>query len=636
MSREGPRVLFCAFAEVPGPTAAGVRTAQMMRAFGGGFDVDGLCLKGPEAAHIERLGAVRVMRVPVENKPFLERLAVFQRALGRQLAGDRYDIVWCADLFSAGMVAPYQEAQGFTLLVDVGDVPSESFARRYDVDAGDKKRRVEWSQGEQGALRKAAWVLAPSRRAAKSLHGRVDPSKVRVLPRAVDREHFAPPSVEVALDGKRTVLVVGGREGGALLTPSVKILAALAGRCASEDVRLAFAGAPPAGDDRARVALEEARLDARVELVDTEGPEAMAAALSEAHVVVVPSLAEAGVDPLAVPHRALEAMAARRATVLTGPPEAFSDMLVPGEDALVIPAGEPAAVAAAVGKLLDGPALREAVAQSGARRVEQEADLATRLQQVRALFAELLGSALTAPPEATSPSDAKGSSDGSSSVFTDEAYSAVRPPPRPSPPPRPQAPPAPTPPVEASPPELAPVPLAEASPPSESLKSPESQVPPEPPEPSADDKTLIAPPPEGLEDALATPSADWYGDTRIEPEGAFETPTPLEERGKGTLRTPLSPEMPTSTAAPPGSRSLAAELSSLPDGDPWSYDTIADARPVFTSEDGAGKTPPPARTVAVEVPGGSFLVDPEHVEDRTVDEMQLPRDLSSSPSSSES
>ena len=129
MSREGPHVLFCAFAEVPGPSAAGVRTAQMMGAFGSGFDVDGLCLKGPEVAHIERLGSARVMRVPVESKPFLERLAAYRRALGRQLSGDHYDVVWCADLFSGAVAASYKEAHGFSLVVDVDGIPSESFAR---------------------------------------------------------------------------------------------------------------------------------------------------------------------------------------------------------------------------------------------------------------------------------------------------------------------------------------------------------------------------------------------------------------------------------------------------------------------------------------------------------------------------
>src|SRR5690606_10384524 len=134
----------------------------MMRAFGGGFDVDGLCLKGAEVAHIERLGSARVMRVPVENKPFLERLAAYRRALGRQLAGDSYDVVWCADLFSGAVCASYKEAQGFSLLVDVSDLPSESFARLYEVDPTDKKLRAEWAASEKAALRSATVVVASS------------------------------------------------------------------------------------------------------------------------------------------------------------------------------------------------------------------------------------------------------------------------------------------------------------------------------------------------------------------------------------------------------------------------------------------------------------------------------------------
>ena len=77
---EAPRVLFCAFAEVPGTTSAGTRTAQWLSVFGT-KEMDALAIKGTQAAHIQRLGGARMMRVPnTSGKPLLERLSTYTRA----------------------------------------------------------------------------------------------------------------------------------------------------------------------------------------------------------------------------------------------------------------------------------------------------------------------------------------------------------------------------------------------------------------------------------------------------------------------------------------------------------------------------------------------------------------------------
>ncbi len=702
MSREGPHVLFCAFAEVPGPSAAGVRTAQMMGAFGAGFDVDGLCLKGPEGAHIERLGSVRVMRVPVDNKPFLERLAAYRRALARQLAGDHYDVVWCAELFSGAVAASYQQAHGFSLLVDVDDVPSQSFARLYEVDPTDKQLRAEWAAGEKAALRGATVVLAPSRMAAKAfstrLAPRVDARRIQVLPRAVDRSVFAPPTMELAFGEERTVLVLGGRDGGPLLPAALALLQAIGQRTEREHVHLAFAGARPADDAPVRAALDEAGLGERVKLVDVENAAGLAAALAEAHVVVVPSTAEVGVEPFAPPHRALSAMACRRPTILTGPPASFADMLVPGEDALVTDANDPAAAAAAVERLLDGPALRESIAQSGARRVEQEADLVTRLGQAAALLSDLLGVALAPRAEGserTDPFEPKGGGTLPPPPVRDPTESGRHPPvsqvavrvgargaarearaPKPETP-KPEAPKPEAPKPEAPKPDGARAQatrrhtlgstssLSGASSDASSVftdeGSPARAAPTAPSavdvgassieaslvdaghlEPLPGDKTVVAPPPEGLADALATPGDDgradeWYGDTRIDSNARYPAePTPLEERARAATRKQVAPEPPTSSS-PLGSRAFSAqpEPMSLPEGDPWGHDTIADARPVFSSDDVPRKSSGQERTPAPSE--RSFLVDPElftegslaPLEDATVDELKLPQEPSS-------
>jgi hypothetical protein len=55
------RVLVCAFAEVPGPSSAGTRTAQWLSVLGH-KELDALCLKGKKDAHIQRYGGARAGR----------------------------------------------------------------------------------------------------------------------------------------------------------------------------------------------------------------------------------------------------------------------------------------------------------------------------------------------------------------------------------------------------------------------------------------------------------------------------------------------------------------------------------------------------------------------------------------------
>jgi glycosyltransferase involved in cell wall biosynthesis len=403
-SEEGPRILFCAFAEVPGPTSAGTRMHQLLSAFSDDFAVDGMTLKGPDLAHIQRLGAARLMRVPIEGKPFLERLASYRRALQRQLSGDEYDLVYCADLFSAAVASAFRESQGFALVVEVTDFPSESFHLRWPVDPDNKRLRAEWREAERHALRHASHVIATSRHAARMLSERVDARRVHLIRRAVDRSVFAPPSMEVKLDPRRTVLVVGGREGGPRLAPLIPLLEALATTVANDGVRIVLAGPPPVDGDPVAGALAAMGIADSVELVDVDSTIRLATVLSDADVVVVPTIAEAELAPMSVPHRALEAMACRRPVVLTGPTEAFSDSLVAEDEAIVVPARSGDALAAAVQRLLDSPALREAISAAGERRIDKEFDLSLRVKELATFITDTVGVVMTPrAPESTSP-----------------------------------------------------------------------------------------------------------------------------------------------------------------------------------------------------------------------------------------
>ncbi|MCC7073378.1 MAG: glycosyltransferase family 4 protein [Deltaproteobacteria bacterium] len=382
------RVLFCAFAEVPGPSATGARTAHWLSVLGH-KEIDALCLKGKKDAHIQRYGGARMMRVPnTIDKAFLERLSTYQRALQRQLkGGDSYEMVWCADLFSASAAAPLLP-KGTSLVVEIAEVPSLLSAARALVGDSAEEHSAKWLQQEKAAIRAAARVVVPSRHAAKLLSERVDARLLWMLPRCVDRAAFSPPSVEVSLDDDRRVLVFGGREGRRL-RGAVSLAHALVSRL-PESVQVGVLGAPGPYDGELRALLDKRGLGDRVALVDADAPPAVAGALSLAKVVVVPSSAEDEAEPFAMPHRALEAMACGRAVVVTGPDAAFREAGIPGEHFLVAPARDPLRAADVVVGLLGDDGRREALGRAAARHVEKSADLMMRAEEVRERLAATL------------------------------------------------------------------------------------------------------------------------------------------------------------------------------------------------------------------------------------------------------
>jgi glycosyltransferase involved in cell wall biosynthesis len=94
-----------------------------------------------------------------------------------------------------------------------------------------------------------------------------------------------------------------------------------------------------------------------------------------------------------MPNSVLEAMATALpvvATAVGGTPEVVAD----GETGLLVPAGDPAALAAALGAFLADPAKAAAFGQAGRARVEAHFAEARMLQRVEDLLDRLVGQAL--------------------------------------------------------------------------------------------------------------------------------------------------------------------------------------------------------------------------------------------------
>ncbi len=392
-SAEKPRALLAAFAEVPGPTATGVRAEQLLLGFSEDVDFDALTLKGASLTHIQRVGSARMMRVPVPEAgrgdsatAFRERLAAFRRALVRQLENDRYDVVFCLDLFSASTAAPLlREAQ---LVVDVADVPSLSFATRWPVADNDDTTRQAWDTAEKTALRAARLVMVPSRLAGRALSERTDPRLLRAAPRLVDTRRFRPPSVELALDEQRTVAVLGGRELRRAAA-TAELVQRLARRL--PDARLLLVGHPDRGSTALTETLTETlsrrNLLERVVVVDIPTAGEAAQVLQTADLVVVPAGGPG--DAWGIPHRVLEAMACERAVVVGGTEAAYKDAVADGIHLRIVD-GSADDLARTVRELLSHDDTRRALARAG-RKQSQGFDLAGRLPEIAQILQETTG-----------------------------------------------------------------------------------------------------------------------------------------------------------------------------------------------------------------------------------------------------
>jgi glycosyltransferase involved in cell wall biosynthesis len=256
-------------------------------------------------------------------------------------------------------------------------VSDEAFERarrsgRYDgtldefQDAGGTRVRFLRSTRD-AALRRARHVFCPSaylRRLA--LGWGLDPERVSVLPNPAPEVPQLPPReelrAELALDGK--VLAFAGRLG-----PQKSVDVALEAVAAVPGVTLAIAGDGP---DRA--ALErrarELALDGRARFLGSLSREGVLRLFRAADASVLSSSWEN------FPHTVVEALAVGTPVVATsvgGVPEVVSD----GENGLLVPPGDPAALAAAIARLFDDESLRQRLADAAAPSVAGHTEEAT-------------------------------------------------------------------------------------------------------------------------------------------------------------------------------------------------------------------------------------------------------------------
>lgn len=225
-------------------------------------------------------------------------------------------------------------------------------------------------------LRLADYLLVNSQAVADrvTLDRTAVPSRIVVIPNGVDLARFSPAPIPKQPQGEVIIGTLGNLRTEKGLADLLRAASLIYVQC--PDVRFLIWGEGPLRPDLEKL-IRELGVDGTVNLRGTTvEPEA---ALRELDVFVLPSLSEACSNVL------LEAMATGLAVVATrvgGNPALVEDE----ETGLLVPPADPAALAKAIIRLIEEPALRTQLAERGRDRVRAEFGIDPLLARIEALY----------------------------------------------------------------------------------------------------------------------------------------------------------------------------------------------------------------------------------------------------------
>src|SRR5437868_7275420 len=182
--------------------------------------------------------------------------------------------------------------------------------------------------------------------------------RMSIVPVGVDTEHFRPLAHVKRVRGR----IMTTASADVALKGLVPLLEAVAKVRTEQDAELVIVGKPRDGSS-IPATIERLGLEGAVRFVSGVDPERMVELYAEASVAVVPSLYEGFSLP------AIEAMACG-VPLVTTTGGALPEVVGPdGVNALTVPPGDPGALAVAVGRVFDEPALRERLGAAGRAHV---------------------------------------------------------------------------------------------------------------------------------------------------------------------------------------------------------------------------------------------------------------------------
>lgn len=224
------------------------------------------------------------------------------------------------------------------------------------------RRWYQFHHMQDRVARRLPRVITVSTQARRDIveRMRVDPARIRVIPVAVDDTVFAPRPGTARVPGR--IFAVASAD--VPLKGVVPLLHAVAALRVRRPVELVLLGEARRGGAVERT-VRELGLGGAVRFVRGIDDEAVAGQYAEAEVAVVPSLYEGFSIP------AVQAMSCGVALVATTAGALPEVVGRDGETALLVPPGDAAALAWAIGRLLDDPGLRTRLSGAALRRAAE-------------------------------------------------------------------------------------------------------------------------------------------------------------------------------------------------------------------------------------------------------------------------
>lgn len=391
--------------EDPGWGGIGSYVAELGRGLRDlGHDVH-LVLRGWEDDCTEELDGLVVHRVVVPEPSWrrgtvaaLSRLhvtresLVFSARVARRVAElarrDGVSVVEAPEFHAPGLVAGLRARLGSRMPAVVVRLHTPSYlTARLGAEAPALDLRAT-ELLEHAAVRSAVMVTSPSAALAREVAGRwrLDAGRVRVLPNPIDVERFSP-GPEPGPSAAPRILVVGRVERHKGQDVVLEALPAIRSIVPGAVLRLVGADGDVgagAGSMTASLRARAAALGLGADAIQATGAidrGALAAEYRAATVCVVPSRFDA------FPYTCLEAMACARTVVASatgGLPEAVTS----GDDGLLVPPGDPQALATAVESLLADPAERRRLGAAARATVERRFASAVVARSTADLYAE--------------------------------------------------------------------------------------------------------------------------------------------------------------------------------------------------------------------------------------------------------
>ena len=242
----------------------------------------------------------------------------------------------------------------------------------------------DWEKAEK--LRDAAWVVTCTAAGRDHLNGLRPARPVELVHHGVDAARFPPPPARAAADGSDpsrpvTLLSVGRaveKKG------FDDLLAALADLPAELHWRFVHIGGGPLLSHLKRKAAGLG-LGSRVDWRGGRTEDEVRAAYGAADLFALASRQVRDGDRDGIPNVLLEAMSQALPVVATTA-GAISELVLPGETGLLVPPGEPKALAEALRALIRDPQLRTALGRAGEARVRRDFPASRGYDRIAALL----------------------------------------------------------------------------------------------------------------------------------------------------------------------------------------------------------------------------------------------------------